>query len=82
MEHPNFEVDSKENNSLSHKGLITGDKKSSKGHCIKTMKRLDYMIIKPLLIYRYNKDQHKRRQEFMDLFMKKGDMLEDIFMKD
>ena len=48
---------------------------------MQAMKRLDSMIIKPLLVYKYDKDVHKRKQEFMELFMKQGDKLEDMFIK-
>lgn len=43
--------------------------RTKKQKVLSYMKRLDQMILKPLLIYKYEKDVHKRKKEFMELFM-------------
>lgn len=43
------------------------------------MRRLDLMIIKPLLIYNYEKGTHKKQKIFNELLMLEGEKLEEIF---
>lgn len=43
------------------------------------MRRLDLMIIKPLLIYKYEQGTHKKQKLFNDLLMLEGEKLEEIF---
>ena len=43
------------------------------------MKRLDLLIIKPLLIYNYEKGTHKKQKLFNELLMMEGNKLEEIF---
>jgi hypothetical protein len=43
------------------------------------MRRLDLMIIKPLLIYKYEQGSHKKQKLFNDLLMLEGEKLEEIF---
>ncbi len=43
------------------------------------MRRLDVMIIKPLLIYKYEHGTHKKQKIFNELLMMEGERLEEIF---
>lgn len=43
------------------------------------MRRLDLMIIKPLLIYKYEHGTHKKQKIFNELLMMEGEKLEEIF---
>lgn len=72
VEHPNFEdVNGEPQASPQQSGKRQG--------CGQIMKRLDLMIIKPLLIYNYEKGSHKKQKLFNDLLMLEGEKLEEIF---
>lgn len=44
--------------------------------CAKYLHRFDEMIMKPLFIYRYERKQQKKSQEFFRLFQQGGDEIE------
>lgn len=50
-----------------------------KVNCFKIMKRADTEIIKPLLIYNYESQSHKKQKEFFDFMMKQGVNLEEAY---
>lgn len=75
VEHPNLE-DVNAATPVS-KPSATGEKK--KQGCATILRRLDIMIIKPLLIYKYEHDTHKKQKIFNELLMLEGDKLEEIF---
>ena len=55
-------------------------KKKKSGHgCATIMRRLDIMVIKPLLIYKYEQGTHKKQKIFNELLMMEGEKLEEIF---
>jgi hypothetical protein len=56
-----------------------GEKKKKQNGCATILRRLDIMIIKPLLIYKYEHDTHKKQKIFNELLMLEGDKLEEIF---
>lgn len=70
IEHPNLED---ENAPVLGNQASTADKKEG---CGKILKRLDLLIIKPLLIYNYEKDSHKKQKLFNELLMMEGTKLE------
>lgn len=43
---------------------------------------MDAFIIKPMLIYKYEKDSHKRQKEFYELLNAKGNLIQDAFVKE
>lgn len=47
--------------------------------CIKYLYRFDELIMKPIFIYKYEKDMQKKSQEFFELFMKNGEEIEKDF---
>lgn len=65
--HPNFKKDVK--------------KKKYKG-CKKYLHRCDEMILKPVLIYRYERQMMRRSQEFFHIFQNKGDEIEEDYKKE
>jgi hypothetical protein len=75
--HPN-EENSQDGND---KSAVTGQKKE-KGKCRAYFARFDTLVIKPLLIYKYDKDLHKKKQEFIELFMRDGERIQEAFVRD
>ncbi|CDW83475.1 sodium hydrogen exchanger [Stylonychia lemnae] len=74
VEHPNVE-------DVNGEGATpaAGDQPKKKQGCAQIMRRLDLMIIKPLLIYNYEKGTHKKQKIFNELLMLEGEKLEEIF---
>ena len=50
--------------------------------CAKYLHRFDELIMKPIFIYKYEKDMQKKSKEFFDLFMKQGNEIEQEFAHD
>ena len=46
------------------------------------MNRFDEMILKPIFIYKYEKNMQKQSKQFFELFLKQGDEIEAEFKKD
>lgn len=49
---------------------------------IKYLNRFDELIMKPIFIYKYEKNMQKKSKEFFNLFMKNGDEIEHDFVDD
>jgi hypothetical protein len=47
--------------------------------CAKYLHRFDELIMKPIFIYKYEKNMQKKSKQFFDLFMKNGDEIEQEF---
>ena len=47
--------------------------------CSKLVKKADVEFVKPLLIYNYESNSHKKQKQFFDLMMKQGIHLEEAF---
>ena len=56
-------------------------KKHYKG-CAKYLHRFDEMIMKPIFIYRYEKNMQKKSKQFFELMMKQGDQIENEFKQE
>lgn len=57
-------------------------KKSRKSNsCAVYLKRFDELIMRPIFIYRYEKQMQDKAREFYDIFMHEGTALEKIFAK-
>lgn len=67
MLHPNQER-------KSHKRVHTG--------CSKYLHRFDELIMKPIFIYKYEKNMQKKSKEFFNLFMKEGNEIEKEFTRE
>ncbi len=46
------------------------------------MKRFDDYVMRPFLIHNYHKELIEKKEEFLDLFMKEGDLWEKLYMND
>ena len=44
--------------------------------CAKYLHRFDELIMKPIFIYKYEKNMQKKSKQFFDLFMKNGGEIE------
>ena len=42
---------------------------------------MDALVIKPLLLHNYDKELHKKKQEFFELLSKQGMALEEKFVE-
>lgn len=62
--HPNAE---KSQDGASSTSNIKNPKKRNK--CVQMFKDLDAVVIKPLLLYKYDKELHKKRQEFYNNYV-------------
>lgn len=70
MLHPNEE-----------KSVIASHKNKTRRYkgCIKYLHRFDELIMKPIFIYKYEKNMQKRSTDFFELFMKQGQEIEMEF---
>ena len=55
------------------------EKLNSIGSCFK---RFDDLIMRPFLIYNYEHELLSKKDEFMELFMKEGDLWEKMYLKE
>lgn len=76
VEHPNMDDVNAAPITMNNQGP---EKKKKKNGCGTIMRRLDVMIIKPLLIYKYEHGTHKKQKIFNELLMMEGERLEEIF---
>lgn len=83
VEHPNFEDIAEKEMTPSP---IAGDQqqqqqtqKKRKNRCIEYVRRFDADKLRPFLIYKYDREQHKLQKRINELLINKGDKLEEIF---
>ena len=57
-----------------HKKMYTG--------CSKYLHRFDELIMKPIFIYKYEKNMQRKSKEFFNLFMKEGNEIEKEFTRE
>ena len=50
--------------------------------CVKYLHRFDELIMKPLFIYKYEKNLQKKSRDFFDLFMQQAEEIEKEFTHD
>jgi hypothetical protein len=46
------------------------------------MKRFDNLILRPFIIYHYDAMMIKKKAEFLEMFMKEGEVWENYYMED
>jgi len=51
---------------------MTVEKSKTKG-CVKALKYLDGVVLKPMFLYNYDPFGHKRIREFQETFLYKGE---------
>ena len=56
--------------------------KYRKNTCTNYFRRVDQFIMRPIFIYHYNEGRTKKHDEFMDLFFKDADKLEEIYLNE
>ena len=68
-------------NPILHPNQERGDFRYKRIHsgCAKYLHRFDELIMKPIFIYKYERNMQKKSKEFFDLFMKQGDEIENEF---
>lgn len=57
-------------------------KKVKKNTCGDYLKRFDSLILRPLLIHKYDKDQKARAQEFYEMFQNEGAEIKKLYAKE
>ena len=72
--HPNLE----NNDALSHRDSLMGSRLSEKHRkgCVASFKRFDENVLKPALIYLYNKRSYKKLRSFYHKFQDEGEQME------
>jgi len=75
------EEEQEESSDDNHEDEIKGNKKKKyrKG-CALYVKRLDELILRPLFIYKYEKDREARARDFYELFQADG--IDKLFNKE
>ena len=56
--------------------------KAAHAGCAKYLHRFDELIMKPIFIYKYERNMQKKSKEFFELFMKQGDEIEREYGQD
>ena len=56
-----------------------GSKKKKKKTCGDYLTRMDQLVLKPLLIHRYEKDKEARAREFYDMFQAEGNQVRKLY---
>ena len=79
--HPNAEdVKRKPDDPLDVVGSMAPVVQQSKNlGCLTLMKRLDATILKPLLIYKYEQESHRKQKQYFEMLMKEGQHLEKLY---
>ena len=54
-------------------------KNSKKNTCGDYIKRLDQLILRPLLIHKYEKDRETRAREFYEMFQEEGEQMKKLY---
>jgi len=58
------------------------DRRKKFNSCGSCFKRFDDLIMRPLLIYKYEHEILSKKEDFMELFMKEGDLWEKLYLKE
>lgn len=89
--HPNAMKSSEYDDNMSPKIQMSGHLTKSEmqrerskkfNSCKSCMKRFDTYLMKPFFIHNYDKELIDKREEFMQLFMKEGDVWEKMYMEE
>lgn len=57
------------------------EKKAKKNKCSDYLKRFDQLIVRPILIHKYEKDRNARAQEFYEMFQDEGVDVRRLYMR-
>ncbi len=50
--------------------------------CKACLKRFDDLVMRPFMIYKYENELISKKEEFLDLFMKEGDVWEKMYLNE
>ena len=75
----NFMTKGANGDRLTHSQYVK-ERKKRFNSCASCLKRFDDLIMKPIMIYRYDQELIKKKDEFLELFMKEGEMWEKLYM--
>jgi len=88
LKHPNMESDRESyvNNDLSNKllankGAPQQETRKKKKGCAFYFKKLDYEILRPILIYKYDRDVMHREDDFVEYLMNDNNIMGSIYGK-
>jgi len=84
--HYNEQVESNQSLSAHHNAERDGedddqqvDGKKRKTTCADYLKRFDQLILRPILIHKYEKDSEKRAKEFYEMFAEEGNQMKKLY---
>ena len=77
--HPNLIKERDTIEALVSKSEFIKREKKKKGSCGEYFKRFDTLIMRPIFIFNYHKELIRKKDEFVELFMKEGEMWEKIY---
>ena len=58
------------------------DRQRKFNSCKTCLKRFDDFVMRPFMIYKYENELISKKEEFLELFMKEGDLWEKIYMNE
>ncbi len=64
------------------KSQFVKDRQRKFNSCKSCLKRFDDLVMRPFMIYKYENELIAKKEEFLDLFMKEGDVWEKIYMNE
>lgn len=64
------------------KSVFIKDYRRKRNSCQSCCKRFDDLIMRPFLIHNYEYELINKKEEFLELFMKEGDIWEKLYMKE
>jgi hypothetical protein len=62
--------------------MFTRERKKKFNSCAGFFKRFDDLIMRPMLIYNFEKELNAKKDEFMEMFMKEGELWERLYLKE
>lgn len=64
------------------KSQYVKDRRKKFNSCASCFKRFDDLIMRPLLIFNYEHELLNKKEEFLEMFMKEGDMWEKLYLQE
>ena len=67
------------NNSLNEQLIENSEQKKRRNRCQQYFGRLNEFILRPMFIYKYEKNEERRAYEFFEIFMNDGKKIKQDF---
>jgi hypothetical protein len=64
------------------KSQFVKERKKKFNSCASCFKRFDDLIMRPWLIYNYERELLAKKEDFMEMFMKEGELWEKLYLKE